>query len=182
MLKTILGAAVSLFIFGANAMISDGQGLQSVDDNDPQAVLPAGFIETAIGGNGLSNTTAMALHPDGRIFVCQQTGELRVIKNDVVLPTPFVTLPVNSVGERGLLGVAFDPNYATNRFVYVYYTATTPAVHNRVSRFTADSPNEDVAVRGQRSGSSRPRESQRHEPQRRRHTFWTRRKTLHCDW
>ena len=68
----------------------------------------------------------MALHPDGRIFVCQQTGELRVIKNGVVLPTPFLTLPVNSSGERGLLGVAFDPNYATNRFVYVYYTATTP--------------------------------------------------------
>ena len=90
----------------------------------------------------------MALHPDGRIFVCQQTGELRVIKNGVVLPTPFVTLTVNSSGERGLLGVAFDPNYATNRFVYVYYTATTPAIHNRVSRFTANSGNEDVAVAG----------------------------------
>ena len=138
MLKTVASAAILLFLLGSNATIS----------NDPQAVLPAGFIETAIGGNGLSNTTAMALHPDGRIFVCQQTGELRVIKNDIVLPTPFVTLPVNPSGERGLLGVAFDPNYATNRFVYVYYTATTPAVHNRVSRFTAGSPNEDVAVPG----------------------------------
>ncbi len=138
MLKTIAGAAILLFLPGPNATIS----------NDPLAVLPTGFTETAIGGNGLSNTTAMALHPDGRIFVCQQTGELRVIKNGVVLPTPFVTLPVNAVGERGLLGVAFDPNYATNRFVYVYYTATTPAIHNRVSRFTADSANEDVAVAG----------------------------------
>ncbi|MFZ0749891.1 MAG: PQQ-dependent sugar dehydrogenase, partial [Pyrinomonadaceae bacterium] len=90
----------------------------------------------------------MALHPDGRIFVCQQTGELRVIKNGAVLPAPFVTLSVNSTGERGLLGVAFDPNYATNRFVYVYYTATTPAIHNRVSRFTANIANEDVAVAG----------------------------------
>ena len=103
------------------------------------ATLPAGFTETQI--SGLSNATAMALHPDGRIFVCQQTGELRVIKNGAVLPTPFLTLPVNSTGERGLLGVAFDPDYATNRFVYVYYTATTPAIHNRVSRFTADSAN-----------------------------------------
>jgi glucose/arabinose dehydrogenase len=115
---------------------------------DPQAVLPAGFTETAITGNGLSNTTAMAIHPDGRIFVCQQTGELRVIKNGAVLPAPFLTLTVNSVSERGLLGVAFDPNYATNRFVYVYYTATTPAIHNRVSRFTANSANEDLAVAG----------------------------------
>lgn len=148
MLKTIVCAAISLFLLGANAMISDGQDLTSVDDNDPRAVLPAGFIETSISGNGLSNTTAMALHPDGRLFVCQQTGELRVIKNGVVLPTSFVTLPVNSSGERGLLGVAFDPNYATNRFVYVYYTATTPAIHNRVSRFTANSSNEDVAIAG----------------------------------
>src|SRR5207237_4699290 len=48
-------------------------------------------------------------------------------------------------GERRLLGVAFDPNFAANHFVYVYYTATTPAVHNRISRFTA---NGDVAVPG----------------------------------
>ena len=110
--------------------------------------LPADFVETQISGNGFSNTTAMALHPDGRIFVCQQTGELRVIKNNVVLPAPFINLTVNSAGERGLLGVTFDPNYATNRFVYVYYTATTPTIHNRVSRFTANAANEDVAVAG----------------------------------
>ena len=90
----------------------------------------------------------MALHPDGRIFVCQQTGELRVIKNGALLATPFTTLTVNASGERGLLGIAFDPNYAANRFVYVYYTATTPAIHNRVSRFTADIANEDIAQAG----------------------------------
>jgi glucose/arabinose dehydrogenase len=90
----------------------------------------------------------MALHPDGRIFVCQQTGELRVIKNGVVLTAPFTALTVNSAGERGLLGVTFDPDYTTNRFVYVYYTATTPTIHNRVSRFTANAANEDVAVAG----------------------------------
>ena len=33
--------------------------------------------------------------------------------------------------------MAFDPNFASNRYVYVYYTAVTPAVHNRISRFTA---------------------------------------------
>lgn len=143
MWKTIVSAAVSLFL-----LVSNSQGVKTVRPNDPQAVLPSGFTETVFSGNGLSNTTAMALHPDGRIFVCQQTGELRVIKNGVVLPMPFVSLTVDPTGERGLLGVAFDPNYATNRFVYVYYTATTPAIHNRVSRFTAGSPNEDVAVPG----------------------------------
>ena len=61
------------------------------------------------------------------------------------MATPFVTLTVNSSGERGLLGVAFDPAFAINNFVYVYYTATSPAIHNRVSRFTA---NGDTAVTG----------------------------------
>ena len=83
----------------------------------------------------------MAFAPDGRLFVCEQGGKLRVIKDGSLLPTPFVTLTVDSAGERGLLGVAFDPAFATNGFVYVYYTATTPAVHNRsaVSRPAATS-------------------------------------------
>ncbi len=85
----------------------------------------------------------MAIAPDGRIFVCLQGGALRVIKNGTLLPTPFVTLTVNSESERGLLGIAFDPAFATNQFVYVYYTATTPTIHNRVRRFTASG---DVAM------------------------------------
>jgi glucose/arabinose dehydrogenase len=108
------------------------------------ATLPAGFTETTIA-SGITNPTAMAFAPDGRIFVCQQAGQLRVIKNNVLLTTPFLTVTVSSAGERGLLGIAFDPNFATNQFIYIYYTATTPAIHNRVSRFTA---NGDVAVPG----------------------------------
>ena len=108
------------------------------------ATLPPDFIETQLAA-GFTNPTAMAFAPDGRLFVCQQGGQLRVVKNGALLATPFVSLAVNSTGERGLLGVAFDPNFATNNFVYVYYTATTPAIHNRVSRFTA---NGDVAAVG----------------------------------
>jgi glucose/arabinose dehydrogenase len=127
-----------------NATIDDGQGLGTITNDDILANLQSGFSETQIAG--LSNPTAMSVHPDGRVFVCQQGGALRVIKNGALLSTPFRTLTVNSSGERGLLGVAFDPNYATNRYVYVYYTATTPSIHNRVSRFVADSGNEDVAT------------------------------------
>ena len=105
------------------------------------ATLPTGFTETAI--TGLSGPTAMDIAPDGRIFVCQQTGSLRVIKNGVLLATPFVTLNVDPNGERGLLGIAFDPNFANNAFLYLYYTVTSTPRHNRVSRFTA---NGDVAV------------------------------------
>src|SRR5262245_29851690 len=108
------------------------------------ATLPFGFRETQLA-SGLSSPTAMAFAPDGRLFVCQQGGSLRVIKNGVLLPAPFVSLTVNSSGERGLLGVAIDPNFASNQFVYLYYTATTPAIHNRISRFTASG---DVAAAG----------------------------------
>jgi glucose/arabinose dehydrogenase len=108
------------------------------------ATLPAGFTE-ALVASGLSSPTAMQFAPDGRLFVCEQGGRLRVIKNGQLLSAPFLTVAVSSVGERGLLGVAFDPNFAVNQFVYVYYTATSPTIHNRVSRFTA---NGDVAVAG----------------------------------
>ncbi len=108
------------------------------------ATVATGFSETLVA-SGLSSPTAMQFAPDGRLFVAEQGGRLRVIKAGVLLPTPFLTVTVSSVGERGLLGVAFDPQFATNQFVYVYYTATTPNVHNRISRFTA---NGDVAATG----------------------------------
>jgi glucose/arabinose dehydrogenase len=108
------------------------------------ATLPAGFTEAQIA-TGLASPTAMQLAPDGRLFVCEQGGRLRVIRDGVLLPAPFVTLTVNASGERGLLGVAFDPAFQLNQYVYVYYTATTPTVHNRISRFTA---NGDVAQPG----------------------------------
>src|SRR5512134_3497508 len=96
------------------------------------ATLPAGFTETQI--SGLSSPTAMDIAPDGRIFVCLQGGGLRVIKNGALLPTPFLTLNVDPSGERGLLGIAFDPNFASNNFLYLYYTVPTTPRHNRVSR------------------------------------------------
>ncbi|HEX3085939.1 MAG TPA: PQQ-dependent sugar dehydrogenase [Pyrinomonadaceae bacterium] len=108
------------------------------------ATLPPGFSETQIA-SGLTSPTAMEIAPDGRIFVCLQGGRLRVIKNGSLLATPFLTLTVDSNGERGLLGIAFDPNFTTNQFVYVYYTVPGDPAHNRVSRFTA---NGDVAAAG----------------------------------
>ena len=108
------------------------------------ATLPAGFTESQWGSDMSGGPTAMAFAPDGRLFVCLQDGHMRVIdKNGVLLANPFVTLSVDSNGERGLLGVAFDPNFGSNHNVYVYYTVPGSPAHNRISRFTA---NGDVAV------------------------------------
>src|SRR6185436_11491732 len=106
------------------------------------AVIPSGFTETQVAA-GFANPTSMTLAPDGRIFVAEQGGALRVVKNGSLLSTPFLQVNVNTQGERGLVGVEVDPNFATNKYVYVFYTATTPVIHNRVSRFTA---NGDVAL------------------------------------
>ncbi len=110
------------------------------------AVLPAGFAETLVAG-GISSPTAMDVAPDGRIFVAEQGGRLVVIKNGVLLTRSFLNLTsvVDSAGERGLLGVAFDPDFATNNRMYVYYTLKASPSRNRVSRFTASG---DEAVAG----------------------------------
>src|SRR5438132_319295 len=61
--------------------------------------LPAGFTETVVA-TGLSQPTAMAEASDGRIFVCEQGGQVRVIQGGQLLATPFVALTVDSTGER----------------------------------------------------------------------------------
>jgi glucose/arabinose dehydrogenase len=119
-------------------------GISTVAGVASAVTVPSGFSQSQIGGS-LDSPTAFAIAPDGRIFVCEQEGRLRVIKDGELLATPFLSVTVSSVGERGLLGVAFDPAFASNHFVYVYYTAVTPSIHNRLSRFTA---NGDVAVSG----------------------------------
>ncbi len=99
-----------------------------------QVFTEPGFNQVLVA-NGISNPTVMAFAPDGRLFVAQQTGALRIIENGVLLGTPAITLSVNSSGERGLLGIAFDPNFTSNQFIYLYYTLSS-AANNRISRFT----------------------------------------------
>lgn len=105
------------------------------------AVLQAGFTQ-ALVATGFQSPTTMEFAPDGRIFVAEQAGKLRVVKAGRLLATPALDISgrVDSSGERGLLGVAFDPNFSQNGFVYLYYTiraTTREPAHNRVVRFTA---------------------------------------------
>ena len=89
----------------------------------------------------------MDVAPDGRIFLAEKDGRIRIIKNDALLPAPFITIPeVDNFNERGLLKVLVDPNFDTNHYVYAYYTHKVGSVsNNRVSRFTATG---DLAVPG----------------------------------
>src|SRR6476646_5693362 len=81
---------------------------------------------------------------DPRLFVVEQPGRIRIVKNGALLATPFldITDRVISGGERGLLSLAFDPAYTANGRFYVYYTGAQGDIF--VDRFTV-SGNPDVA-------------------------------------
>ena len=112
--------------------------------------LPSGFAEFEVATfPGVAPLpTCMAFAPDGRIFVSYKYGELRIVKNGTLLSSPFVSVNVSRSNERGLLGIAFDPAFASNRYIYLYYTVAGEPIHNRISRFTADSTNPDTVVPG----------------------------------
>jgi glucose/arabinose dehydrogenase len=98
--------------------------------------LPPGFsIQTV--ATGLSGAVALETTSDGRVFVCEQQGRLRVIENDRLQETPFATFPVDADWERGLIGVTVHPDFPRTPYVYVCYVAKEPYPHHRLSRLTA---------------------------------------------
>ena len=79
---------------------------------------------------------AIAFAPDGRIFVTERIGQLRVIENGVLNPEPVTILDVGGF-EGGLLGIALDPNFEKNHYIYLYYTYNDfLSTFNKLSRFT----------------------------------------------
>lgn len=112
--------------------------------------LPPGFVEERVA-TGFPNATALRFSPDGRLFVAGKDGTLWLAHPDTdEPPTVLLTLAVNAEVERGLLGIDFDPDFETNGYVYLQYTAIEPSIHNRVSRFTVIgdriAPDSEVAV------------------------------------
>ncbi len=85
------------------------------------ATLPTGFAETQVA-TGLAAPTAMAFSPDGRLFVTEQGGRLRVIKNGALLATPFLTVSVNSSASAASSASPSTRTSPVNQYVYVYYT------------------------------------------------------------
>jgi glucose/arabinose dehydrogenase len=91
-------------------------------------------------GKMLTMSSNLAASPDGRIFVAEKnTGKIRIVQNDVLLDRPFATIDNLDVNwETGLLGLAIDPEFESNHFVYAYYSTfdDNGKPINRVERFT----------------------------------------------
>ncbi len=89
--------------------------------------------------SGFANPVGIVNAHDGsnRLFVVEQGGTIRIISGGVVLSTPFLDIGAKLIsgGERGLLGLAFDPSYSTNGFFYVYYTSQ-PAGEITIARYS----------------------------------------------
>jgi glucose/arabinose dehydrogenase len=120
----------------------------SVTPVHSEPVLPQGFTNSPFV-SGLTNPTDMEFAPDGRLFITEDAGRVRIAKPDGTLSTFLnISTKVDSKGERGLLALTFDPGFATNHYLYLHYTrkatSTTPP-HNRVVRVTASG---DKAVSG----------------------------------
>jgi putative heme-binding domain-containing protein len=107
-------------------------------------VLPPRFHAQVVA-TGFTGATALEVAPDGRIFVCEQTGTLRLLKDGKLLAEPFVKLAVDSTWERGLIGVTVSPDFPKSPYVFVCYVTAKPYPHHVISRFTATG---DVAEPG----------------------------------
>ena len=106
------------------------------------AVVPAGFSDALVAS--ITGPTALAFTPDGRMLVTAQGGTLRVVRNGTLMRPPALDLTGRtcSESERGLLGVAVDPLFSSNRFIYLYNThRLLGTCVNRVSRWTLGDDN-----------------------------------------
>jgi glucose/arabinose dehydrogenase len=118
---------------------------------------PPVTVQLSQVASGLTRITDIAHCGDERLFCALQAGTIRIVgAGGSLLSTPFLNIAgqVNSSGnEQGLLGLAFDPNYADNGRFYVFYTFGSGAGTSRVSRFTvgadpnvADAASEEVLL------------------------------------
>jgi glucose/arabinose dehydrogenase len=132
--------------------LSGGEGkdlIYGFDPNGPQGQVSS--IAATRVATGLAQPLFAGAPPgdSGRLFIAEQTGAIKILDlgTGQVLAAPFLNVAVNSSGERGLLGLAFDPDYATNGFFYIYRTVPAAGgipVHNEIERYHV-SPNPNVA-------------------------------------
>ena len=104
----------------------------------PADTLPNVTIETLAAR--LDTPWAIDFAPDGRIFISERPGRIRVIERGQLRAEPWMVLEVAETGEAGLMGLALDPNFPRSRFLYIAYTyrAANGRLQNRLARLRED--------------------------------------------
>jgi glucose/arabinose dehydrogenase len=109
-------ATVAGLIILAALLMACGSGGRRI------VVEPTGFGWEAVV-DGLRDPTDFAVAPDGRIFIAERRGAVRVVRDGKLLGEPFIQLAVNAFHERGLLAIALSPSFERDGFLYLYYVA-----------------------------------------------------------
>ena len=142
--KLAISFFIAFFLLVFNAQATSAQTF-----SDP------GFAADLVTTLPVYKPVGLTFATDGRMFIWQENGIVRIFKNGVLLPTPFLDISarVNVVNDRGLMGLALDPNFATTGYVYLYYTYEPNGNPNdispktlRLTRVKADPANPDVAL------------------------------------
>ena len=137
----------SLFLFSLLASLSFViQGILPAQEAYSQSSSTISISEVVASGLEYPVFITHAGDGSGRLFVIEQRGRIRVIKQGTLLNTPFldITPQVLFGGERGLLGLAFHPNYEQNGFLYINYTRQSDGA-TIVARYRVSAANPDLA-------------------------------------
>jgi glucose/arabinose dehydrogenase len=139
-----VAVALTLLVVLALLALAPWSGTEEVAAQQPTPVV--GLTQVASGFNLPLLVTHDGVHGN-RLYVVEQEGLIRLVIGGVVQPTPFLdvgTIITHSGNEQGLLGLAFHPDYATNGFFYIAYTASGSGA-NTVARYRVSPTNPDVA-------------------------------------
>jgi hypothetical protein len=157
----ITAGLAALFLFAAGAALATSpalaadpcEGISDVSDVDGPAISEFdGSLDSVKIGTFFTRPVLVTSPPGDthRIFIVEQDGTIRIVKDGVLLATPFLDIsaitrsPSDGGGdEQGLLGLAFDPNYDTTRRFFIYHTNNAGGM-NHVARYLADATNPDI--------------------------------------
>jgi glucose/arabinose dehydrogenase len=139
---------VTVFCLTVVVMVSLATGASAAQPQPQASIPPNVILQPVISGLTEPVFATSAGDGSGRFFIVQKTGQILILKGRNLNATPF--LDVSSIvktagGEQGLLGLAFDPHYATNGYFYIAYTNQSTVGDDVLARYKVSSGNPDVA-------------------------------------
>jgi glucose/arabinose dehydrogenase/chitodextrinase len=123
------------------ARARDAAGNTTVSAPISVNVANTNYFQNEILATGLDLPTNIEFLPDGRMLAVELQGKIKILRPPYTQPDPTPFLQLSNIGsagvQQGIYDIVFDPNFASNRYYYIFYTAATPN-RDRVSRFTAN--------------------------------------------